>query len=173
MWITNQDLSLQIQALSKRLEKFEQAEEPVYWRYEWQTWYNKVDEVMEVWDWQVFKPIGWSSWWWIADTKYSLIDWRSITVWWDTTFSWFWFEPKKVMIFWTNTVWLWYYDDDWNKTNVTTTLTWSNALLIHLESGWLVISWHLKEFTTDWFIVTWDVVDNLTAGLYATCFSNI
>jgi hypothetical protein len=134
------------------------SREPWLWQPRLRNWVNT--------NWE-----SWSSW--VADTKYSLIDWRAVTAWWDTTFSWFGFRPKKVQVHWLSTIWIWYEDDDWNITNVTSTLTANSVHLIWLETWWSKITWKLKEFTDDWFIVTWDIVDTITVGMYATCYSNI
>ena len=95
------------------------------------------------------------------------------TVWSETTFSWFWFRPKKVMIQWRWAVWLWYFNADWVKRDQTTTQIWETWDLIYMEQWAFILAWTLKEFTDDWFIVTWNTTDSDIFFFYATCFSEV
>jgi len=116
--------------------------------------------------------IEWSSgWgWWQAESQ-----WFSVwpVFWAETEFTWFWFEPKKVMIQGTNTVWIWFFNANWTKRDQTTTLTSESWHLIYLDNWTNILKWFLKEFTSDWFIVTWDSPPSDFYFFYATCFSQV
>lgn len=103
MWITNQELSNKIKSLEKKLESLQQAKTPDYWGYEWQTWYDKSNEEMKVWDGQQYTPIWWNAYWIIdtSDTSLEIVwkyyrlsvfsspDWRIFSIWIDWMTQWF------------------------------------------------------------------------------------
>lgn len=139
------------------------SKEPWLWQPRLRSWVNVNDE--------------WWAWWsWQAMWQYFLANAWVITVWTDTTFSWFGFTPKKVMIQWWWNVWIWYFDINWNKRDFSTNTywNWTTSDLIYLENATGKITWVLKEFNSDWFVVTWTQVDaGVIMDFYMTCYSNL
>ena len=120
----------------------------------------------------------WWAWWgsWQAMWQYFLANAWVITAGTDTTFSWFGFTPKKVMIQWWGNVWIWFFDINWAKRDFSTNSywNWTNSDLIYLENATWKITAQLKEFTSDWFTVTWGTVDPwVIMDFYMTCYSNL
>lgn len=113
---------------------------------------------------------SWSTSWWIAETTLNNL-WP--TFWTETEFTWFGFTPKKVIIQWASTVWLWYFNKDWVKRDQTTTKTSESWHLIYIDNWGNILKWFLKEFTSDWFIITWDSPPADFFFFYATCFSEV
>lgn len=131
-------------------------------------WINKPKLISQI-------EVEWESWGveWKAYTLWIQINAADYSIWEVVSFEGFWFKPKKVMIQWNWTVWLWYFDYLWEKSDSTTTLSSESGHLIYLENWAALFSAFLLDFTDDWFRITVSNKTNDSFFFYATCFSNI
>lgn len=172
MWNTNKELENKLHKLEKEFERFSQNLEPRSGSFEWQMWYDRINEKVNTWDWLKWNPIGW---WDKFFTTYTTHSWS-----WNKTIT-CWFRPRFVFLFTMITTWTdqdftrsWITEDDDQNLTVTTEYwtaqyaslwTWDNSTIqvIYLNS-WTDNA-KMWSFSDTWFTLT-NVSLSVTAWIH-------